>query len=78
MYKIRYNVIREKNLYENKRKENRTNSMTENNKPSEMISGISEDVMDALVRTLLPDIISLCESEEGKAIFEKWRSEQTE
>ena len=53
-------------------------SVAETNKPSEMISGISEDVMDALVRTLLPDIISFCESEEGKAIFEKWKSEQTE
>ena len=41
-----------------------------------MISGISEDVTDALVRTLLPDIISFCESEEGKAIFEKWKAEQ--
>ena len=65
-------------MYKNKIKENRTNSITESNKPSEIISGISEDVMDALVRTLLPDIISFCESEEGKAIFEKWKSKQTE
>ena len=56
----------------------KTNSVAENNNPSEMISGISEDVMDALVRTLLPDIISFCESEEGKAIFEKWKTEQSE
>ena len=60
-------------------KERRTKpiSVAEINKPSEMISGISEDVMDALVRTLLPDIISFCESEEGKAIFEQWKAEQS-
>ena len=52
--------------------------MVENNKPSEMISGISEDTMDALVRTLLPDTISFCESKEGKTFFEKRKAEHTE
>lgn len=64
--------------YHQKKGEQKLISVAENNKPSEMISGISEDVMDALVRTLLPDIISFCESEEGKAIFEKWKTEQSE
>lgn len=60
------------------RKESKTNSMVENDKPTEMISGISEDTMDALVRTLLPDTISFCESREGKAIFEKRKAKHTE
>ena len=65
-------------IWQNAERRTKPISVAENNKPSEMISGISEDVMDALVRTLLPDIISFCESEEGKAIFEKWKAEQSE
>ena len=65
-------------LLQKKKGEQNLFSVAETNKPSEMISGISEDVMDALVRTLLPDMISFCESEEGKVIFEKWKAEQTE
>ena len=64
-------------IWQNSERRTKPISVAENNKPSEMISGISEDVMDALVRTLLPDIISFCESEEGKAIFEKWKAEQS-
>lgn len=52
--------------------------MVENDKPTEMISDISEDTMDALVRTLLPDTISFCESKKGKAIFEKRKAKHTE
>ena len=65
-------------LLQKKKGEQNLFSVAETNKPSEMISGISEDIMDALVRTLLPEIISFCESEEGKAIFEKWKTEQSE
>ena len=65
-------------LLQKKKGEQNLFSVAETNKPSKMISGISEDLMDALVRTLLPDIISFCESEEGKAIFEKWKAEQIE
>ena len=65
-------------IWQNSERRTKPISVAEINKPSEMISGISEDVMDALVRTLLPDIISFCESEEGKAIFEKWKTEQSE
>ena len=65
-------------LLQKKKGEQNLFSVAETNKPSEMISGISEDVMDTLVRTLLPNIISFCESEEGKVIFEKRKAEQTE
>ena len=65
-------------LLQKKKGEQNLFSVAETNKPSEMISGISEDVMDALVRTLLPDIIRLCESEESKAIFEKLKAEHSE
>ena len=65
-------------IWQNSERRTKPISVAENNKPPEMISGISGDVMDALVRTLLPDIISFCESEDGKAIFEKRKAEQAE
>lgn len=39
-------------------------------------SEIPEDVMEAFARALLPDIRRFYESDEGKAIFEKWKAEK--
>lgn len=39
-------------------------------------SEIPEDVMEAFVRALLPDIRRFYESDEGKAIFEEWNTKK--
>ena len=39
---------------------------------------IPDDIIKELARCLLPDIVSYCESEAGKAEFEYWNAQQAE
>ena len=39
-------------------------------------SGVPKHVVEALVRTFLPDIIAFFQSEEGRREFEEWEEEQ--
>lgn len=39
-------------------------------------SGVPKHVVEAMVRTFLPDIIAFFQSEEGRREFEKWEHEQ--
>ncbi len=39
-------------------------------------SGVPKHVVEALVRTFLPDIIAFFESKEGRREFEEWEREQ--
>ena len=39
-------------------------------------SGVPKHVVEAMVRTFLPDIIAFFESEEGRREFEEWEQEQ--
>ena len=38
---------------------------------------IPDDIIKEIARCLLPDIVSYCESETGKAEFERWKAQQT-
>ena len=39
-------------------------------------TGISENAIEALARVLLPEIEKFYNTEEGRAAFEKWKSEK--
>lgn len=39
-------------------------------------SGVPKHVVEAMVRTFLPDIIAFFQSEEGRREFEEWKQEQ--
>ena len=39
-------------------------------------SGVPKRVVEAMVRTFLPDIIAFFQSEEGRREFEEWEQEQ--
>lgn len=39
---------------------------------------IPDDIIKEIARCLLPDIVSYCESEAGKAEFERWNEQQAE
>ena len=39
-------------------------------------SGVPKHVLEALVRTFLPDIIAFYETEEGRREFREWKQEQ--
>ena len=39
-------------------------------------SGVPKHVVEAMVRTFLPDIIAFFQSEEGRREFEEWEQEQ--
>ena len=39
---------------------------------------IPDDIIKEIARCLLPDIVSYCESEAGKAEFERWKTQQPE
>jgi len=39
-------------------------------------SGVPKHIVEAMVRTFLPDIIAFFESEEGRREFEEWEQEQ--
>ena len=39
---------------------------------------IPDDIIKEIARCLLPDIVSYCESEAGKADFERWKEQQDE
>lgn len=39
---------------------------------------IPDDIIKEIARCLLPDIVSYCESETGKAEFERWKAQQSE
>ena len=39
-------------------------------------SGVPKHVLEALVRTFLPDIIAFYETEEGRTEFREWKQEQ--
>ncbi len=58
-------------------KERRTkNSVAEKKKPSEIISGISEDALETLAEALYPDILEFFNSEEGQKEFAEWKASQ--
>ena len=59
-----------------KRKEIKTNSVAEKKKPSEIISGISEDALETLAEALYPDILEFFNSEEGQREFAEWKASQ--
>ncbi len=58
------------------RKENKTNSVAEKNKPPKMISGISEDALETLAEALYLDILEFFNSEEGQKEFAEWKASQ--
>ena len=37
---------------------------------------VPKEIVDAIAEMLLPDIIAFFQTEEGKAVFEKWKKEQ--
>lgn len=39
---------------------------------------IPDNIIKEIARCLLPDIVSYCESEAGKAEFERWKAQQPE
>ena len=39
---------------------------------------VPREKVDAIAEMLLPDIIAFFQTEEGKAVFEKWKKEQEE
>ena len=39
-------------------------------------SGVPKHVVEAMVRTFLPDIIAFFQSEEGRREYEEWEQEQ--
>lgn len=39
---------------------------------------IPDDIIKEIARCLLPDIVSYCESEAGKAEFERWQEKQAQ
>ena len=39
---------------------------------------IPDNIIKEIARCLLPDIVSYCESEAGKAEFERWKAQQSE
>ena len=39
-------------------------------------SGVPKHIVEALVRTFLPDIIAFFQSEEGRKEFQEWKQEQ--
>ena len=39
---------------------------------------IPDSIIKEIARCLLPDIVSYCESEAGKAEFERWKAQQSE
>lgn len=43
---------------------------------NESNAGIPKHVLDAIVDTMLPDIIAFFETEEGQREFEKWKAEK--
>ena len=58
-------------------KERRTKkSVAEKKKPSEIISGISEDALETLAEALYPDILEFWGSEEGQKEFAEWKASQ--
>lgn len=50
--------------------------MAERNKPSGLISGISEDTLETLAEALYPDILEFFNSEEGQKEFAEWKASQ--
>ena len=50
--------------------------MAKKKKPSEMISGISEDALETLAEALYPDILEFFNSEEGQKEFAEWKASQ--
>ena len=59
-----------------KRKEIKTNSVAETNKPPRKISGITEDALETLAEALYPDILEFFNSEEGRKEFAEWKASQ--
>ena len=43
---------------------------------SETTSGVPKHVLEALVRTFLPDIIAFYQTEEGRREFQEWKQER--
>ena len=39
---------------------------------------VPKEKVDAIAEMILPDIIAFFQTEEGKAVFEKWKKEQEE
>lgn len=50
--------------------------MANPNKDNDYRTGIPEISMEALARVLLPEIEKFYSTEEGRAAFEKWKSEK--
>ncbi|MGN0542280.1 MAG: hypothetical protein ACI4JG_02400 [Acutalibacteraceae bacterium] len=50
--------------------------MANPNKDNDFGTGIPEISMEALARVLLPEIEKFYSTEEGRAAFEKWKSEK--
>ena len=58
------------------RKETKTISVAERNKPPKKISGITEDALETLSEALYPDILEFFNSEEGQKEFAEWKASQ--
>ena len=52
------------------------NSVAEKKKPSDLISGITEDALETLAEALYPDILEFFNSEEGQKEFAEWKASQ--
>ena len=63
-------------IWQNSERRTKPISVAENNKPSEMISGISEDALETLAEALYPDILEFFNSEEGQKEFAEWKASQ--
>ncbi len=50
--------------------------MAKTNRPSRLISGITEDALETLAEALYPDILEFFNSEEGQKEFAEWKASQ--
>lgn len=52
--------------------------MSQTKKESDYGTGIPKHEVDALARTLIPELLKFFESEEGQKEFEEWKAQQAE